>query len=119
MPSLKLRISSKIVSFLIIILSSFILGTKTNIEIFYFIFSLFLMLVFADILLLISSLLMMGKIRVERKMLPEIREDESLNINFILYNQGIYPLFNIELSDFLGCADKNKHRNFFVDWIKP
>ena len=119
MSSLKLRISPKIISFLIIILSSFILGTKTNIEIFYFIFSLFLMIVFADILLLISSLLMMGKIQAERKMLSEITEDESLYINFILYNQGIYPLFNIELNDSLGCANKNKHRSFFVDWIKP
>jgi len=119
MPSLKLRVSPKIIYFLIIILSSFILGIKTNIEIFYIIFSLFVMIVMADIMLLISSLLMMGKIRVERKMQSEITEDESLSINFILYNQGIYPLFNIELNDFLGCTNENKHRSFFVDWLKP
>ena len=119
MPSLKLRISPKIIFFLILTLSSFILGVKTNIEIFYFLFSLFVMIVLVDVLLLISNLLMIGKIRIERIMPSEVTEDESLNINLTLYNQGIYPLFNIELNDFLDCASKNKHRNFFIDWLRP
>ena len=116
---LKLRVSSKIISFLIIIISSFILGTKTNIEMFYLLFSLFVTIVFMDILLLAINLLMIGKIQVARKMITEITENEYLNINLTLYNKGIYPLFNIELNDFLGCASKDKHKSIFIDWLKP
>ena len=119
MLSLKLRISFKTIPFLIVALFSFILGSRTNIEIFYLIFSLFVMIAIADIILLISNILSIKKIQIVRDVPSKIIEGELLNINLTLYNQGAYPLFNVELNDFLGCASKNRNINLFIDWLNP
>ena len=122
MASLKFKVSPKIIAFLIIEWASFILKVKTNIEIFFFIFILFALLLCVDLFFQVFNLIyfILGKkIIISRKVQEKITEDESLLLKLSILNQGHLPLFNISIDDFLGCDSENHNRKFFLDWLKP
>jgi len=122
MTSLKLRISPKIIVLLIVEWVSFTLRVKTNIEIFFFIFILFALLLCADLFFLAFNLIyfILGKkITITREVQEKVTEGESLSLKMFIHNQGRLPPLNLSIDDFLGCDSENPNRKFFFDWLKP
>jgi len=119
MLSLKLKSFFKILSFIIFQLILLLLANKTGIDVFYFFLLLFSVFFVIDVVLMIINFLLIKKIKISRKVQDSITEGEVLNIELSVDNQGFLPFVNVSLNDFLGCAEKEKKVEFFVNWVNP
>ena len=111
MTSLKFKISPKIIAILILGWVSFTLRVKMQVEIFFLIFILLVLLLCIDLLLLAfnSIYFILGKkITFTRKIQEKITEGESLSLKMFIHNQGYLPMLNLTINDFLGCDSENQ-----------
>jgi uncharacterized protein (DUF58 family) len=115
----QIRISPKIIGFIITGLVFLFAGIHTKLDIFYFLFLFSVVLSLLDIILLIVNVLVGVRLAIEKKVTPKLNEQEELRVSLILHNRGVFPLINIGIEDFLTPAQDEKEVKIFLNWLMP
>ncbi|MBD3264140.1 MAG: hypothetical protein GF375_03450, partial [Candidatus Omnitrophica bacterium] len=119
MRSFRFKISLKklfVVAVIEVIL--FALGVRMGIDTFFFFFLVIALLFILDLLLVLANMAVSKKIQLSRECPTKLTEDQALKVELTFRNDGITPIFNAVIHDYLGCADEKK-RSFFLEWISP
>ena len=117
--NLKIKFSLMIIPFVILEIVLLILKDKTKIEFYGFLFVFFMVVFGVDIIILVINCFLSNKIKINRKIQSKINEGDYLKIELKVSNNNVFPLINLEVEDFLSCADKDKEKKFILDWIRP
>ncbi|MCK5493772.1 MAG: hypothetical protein KAJ14_11745, partial [Candidatus Omnitrophica bacterium] len=106
--NLKIKFSLMIIPFVILEIVLLILKDKTKIEFYGFLFLFFMIVFGVDIIILVINCFLSNKIKINRKIQSKINEGDYLKIELKVSNNNVFPLINLEVEDFLSCADKDK-----------
>jgi uncharacterized protein (DUF58 family) len=116
----KFKISLKIfISFILLEIYLFLLGIKTGIETFFFLFILFTVILCVNLFLLVANFLITKAIVISRKTQNQIVEGEKLSVKLSVYNPNFFPLLNLKITDSLKLTNKEIKKDFFLNWVKP
>lgn len=107
------------IALLIIVISSLVIGIRTNLIFFHFFFW-FLVSVIIINLSWIIALYFGAKLFLERKIITSVQEDDVLKIESVIKNNGFFPIFNIILEDNLICAGpKENKKRILIEYLRP
>jgi len=99
---LKTLIKKWVFLFLIIIFS-FIIGLRTSISFFYFFFWFLISTIGVSLVWITLQFIGTG-LNLSRKVISKIEEDDILEVETLIKNNGILPAFNFVLEERLSCA---------------
>lgn len=103
----------------IIILFDIIIALKTTIEFFYFFFWFLLSVVIIS-LVWVTVEYFGVRLYLERKAGDKIEEEDVLEIEAIIKNKGILPIFNSVLGDYLSCAIyQEREKRILLEYLGP
>jgi len=102
-----------------LILFTFLIGLKTYLDIFFYLFYFLLTLLILSLLYLalqyFSARLYLKRIHPEK-----VNEDDSIDLEVKLKNEGFLPILNMVLEDNLTCAEEGlRRKNRLIEFIKP
>lgn len=107
----------KQVFLLIIIVFDLIIGLRTAIGFFYFFFWFLITAVVISFVWLIIEYLGL-RLHLTRKIVSRVVEDDTLEIEAVIKNKGILPIFNFVLEDYLSCAThQERHKWILLDYL--
>ena len=97
----------------ILILANLIIGLKVSIGFFHFFFWLLVSIVVINLSWL--TIEYFGtRIYLARKIINRVQEDEGLEIEALIKNDGFLPVFNLALEDNLSCAKDQERKGLFL-----
>ncbi len=115
---LKIFLKRWIFLFLIIISDLFI-ALRTSIEFFYFFF--WFLISFVVISLIWIAIEYFGiNLSLARSIVPKIEEDDTLDVETAIDNNGLLPIINFVLEDRLSCAiPQEREKRFLLEYLGP
>ena len=102
----------------ILILANLIIGLKVSIGFFHFFFWLLVSIVVINLSWLVIEYFG-TRLYLARKIINRVQEDEVLEIEALIKNDGFLPVFNLALEDNLSCAkDQEKKSLFLIEFLR-
>lgn len=103
----------------LIIIFNLIIGLRTSVGFFYFFFWFLLSTIAICLFWVLSQYLGTG-LSLSRKVIGKIEEDDILEVETLVTNKGILPLFNFVFTDRLPCAlPHEREKRILLEYLWP
>lgn len=102
-----------------IVIANLLVALRTSKEFFFFFFWFLLVFMALSAVWLIVAFLAV-KIRIERRIVGRLEEDDMLEVTTFVTNTSVLPLFNVVIEDYLSCTTpKERYKRILLEFLKP
>ena len=104
--------------FIIILISTFVIGVRTSMGFFHLLFWFLIAVIILSWAWILIEYFGVH-LRLQRKTMSRVNENDVLELEATIQNQGFLPLFSLVVEDSLPCASKHEKKKFlFVDHLR-